>query len=517
MVKKASAFVPSPGSNQNRKLVPVNGKFGKAANLAAKIANNAINSPNYTMMDLARDVSPVVNPYMSGQLGKLATTVIPQAYRMSQNSKVKSVMKEIGGSVFPGKIDQIPSGMTDYGLSKAPNPKKINLRSGIVPNAWANDGIVAVANKCLPMHITSASLQLPTGGSDFLDSYFRNNIAFAMQTRAQANVGFDILTGSNFTSQQIQTAMNATIKALQIYYWYTSILAFSADTKNKNEAMKNLRDNIGSATLNQLDILANRLESTPCPPRIVQWVKFFSSNYYSGDTQGAPIIKTCFGGTLVIFGNDAFGASTVAAATAALSSAANNTVYTLMRRAIPQWTIKKLYDVPLTPIFSPQFLTVFSNLPATYYTTSAQYVNTVADTNTPISYNSYSNKLDGIAFGLCSAWNSSTSSHQPGLVAADAATMGVTSAGGTTRVSWSSTGWITSNATFPSQSRQDTYTFDGTAVATPHLYGSDKLQNVNINALNQTCSNVLDFLFDTNSIPAKGMLNSFNRKANGSI
>lgn len=419
-----------------------------------------------------------------------------------------------GTPVFPAlKGDKSPAKSimnSSYGLSKAPEPKAVILNSGIVPNTYSNDYMVAQQNLCSPMHINAVSLGIPTSPTNSLYTYFINTICFDLQTRAQANVGYDMQVSTQFTPNQLLTAFNAAIYALQVYYWYSSILAYEADPRNKNEGMIILRQGITSQVISDLQQLGRRLEDTPIPPRLLTWVKYMSANYYSGASQGSAIIKTCFN-------PDAFNnpptISFAASALTSLNSPANTTVFALLRRSIPQWRVGKLYDVTITPNFDRNFKTIFANLPSYSFANAVSNFNPgVATASTTISYNSYNNRLDGIAYAMCSVFNAATAQFEPGLTVP--VSKGAV-AGSDSRWSWTNNGttslWkAASGDAFLALSRDESISVSGTGTYYPHLLGAEKCQSVSSTTLVQTAQNVLDFLFDVNSIPVKGTLSSFN-------
>lgn len=515
-------FTSSPGPNQSRRPMPTASNRANPGKLAG------VSNVKSAIQQMAPHLAPVLAPMVADMLPAHIAKGIPQAYRMYQgmsdainnnnggnnSKKANSNGNNPSASGVPvfttAATKQSDSTMNaSYGLSKAPNPKLVRLNSKIVSNVFANDYMVATKDLCAPMHLSCVSLQIPTSSTNSLYNYFVNTICFDIQTRAQTNVGFDLLASANFTAALLLKSFNASIYALQVYYWYSSILAYEADPRNKNEAMVSLRQGITSQQISDLDRLGKRLEDTPIPPNIVKWVKYFSSNYFSGMTQGSPLIKTCFH-------PDAFQSPSTpfcAQALAGLNDSTITATNALLRRSVPQWRVGKLYDVTVNPNFDRNFLTVFANLPYGYYDTTLRFGPYVATTSATISYNSYNNLLDGAAFACASVYDVNV--WEPGLV------IPVTkaSAGQDSRYSWSIINaqtvgqWnpVTGNI-FLILSRNETYA-NVTAGVNPqavHLAGTDKAQLVSSNTLTQTASNVLDFLFNINSIPVRGQISGFN-------
>lgn len=511
----------------SRKLIPVKGLSRGQKAQVGNIIKEAINSemqgssPNYSVYNPRE--APVMSPLMEQALKMVhpqaanAVKVAAVANNIIRRSKIAQDTIEKAQKAFKG-VPDLPSGGntvmdSNYGLSKAPNPKPVRMNSGIAPNAYANDFMIPRLNQCSPMHVTALSLQIPTVSTSVQNIYFKSTVAFDIQTRAQANVNFSLDIISILTQDNILTAFNAAISALQVYYYYTSILSYESNTKNKNSAMINLRNGITSQMLSDLVQLGRRLEDTPIPPRVVEWVRYMNMNFLSGDSQGAPLLKIGFDSTCFdTFPSPSFAAS----ALANLVSGNNTNVFTLIRRAIPQWRVGTLYDVPTVPVYDKNFLTIFANAPAKWYDGAAyRYNNNVASTITAAGYNSYSNKLDGAAYAMSSFYITQPN-YEPGFVIPNATT--TTQSRRSFYTDGTTSAWYNSIGTpFLVQSRQETATVNlvADAILFPHLFGTERVNGVTINSLNQTGQNFQDFLFSVNSIPTRGKLASFNQNGKG--
>lgn len=454
-------------------------------------------------------------------LAQAADQMMPPGQRVSDRLRTAAT-KVPGLPVFKGSISSGGSSPTtmnsSYGLSKAPNPKPVHLNSNIMPNAYSNDYMTPVLNACSPMHVNNVYLNIPTTAADPLYSYFINTIAFDIQTRAQSNVTFNIDITNTFTTPNILTAMNAAIRALQVYFFYTSILSYESDARNKNPAMIALRNLMTPQLISDLAVLGRRLEDTPVPPRIVEWVRYLNMNFLSGDSQGSAIIK--FGYDFDCLYN--VGSTTNAANVLTnLVAGNNNAVFALIRRAIPKWRIGTLYDVPVTPVFDKNFVTIFANSPQQYgdSNTTPVYRRTPSvTTNTDnIAYNSYNNRLDGAAFASIGV---SSGANWYGLMYP--VTNGLNQRSRTSYYNnGTTTGWFGSDIySFLTASREETYQIQYPNTVNPlpvHLFGSDKLQGVSWSSIQQTQQNFLDFLFNVDSIPTVGKMSSFNNNGANKI
>jgi len=511
--KKASNSTPAPASKPTSPTWSVE-RDARGNWISVPLNKQAMQQ---SVMNHAYDIVSRAMPPQAVTAVKVAQAV-NQMLPPGKQVNATNIQKAFKG--LPGTVDSSTGGTTmnaSYGLSKAPNPKAVHLNSGIMPNAYSNDYMVPMLNSCSPMHVNNVIMGIPTSATHPLNVYFLNTIAFDVQTRAQSNITFNIDVANTLTTANLLTAMNAGIRALQVYYFYASILSYESDARNKNSAMIALRNLLTPQLISDLAVLGRRLEDTPMPPRLVEWVRYLSMNFLSGDSQGSPIIK---------FGADwdcltaVNAVSLASAALTGLNAGSNNAVFSLIRRAIPKWRIGTLYDVPTTPVFDKNFVTIFANSPQQYQDTGSTYRATPSVTlaTDAIAYNSYNNKLDGAAYVCCSANMSGT--WYPGLF-----TPITNGANPRSRLSYYTNGttatWYgTDLYSFLTSAREETYQIqypNNVAPVSVHLFGSDKLQGVSINSLLQTAQNFLDFLFAVDQIPVRGKLSSFNRKGNNKI
>lgn len=419
---------------------------------------------------------------------------------------------EKGGSITVFKGQNPNSRNDSYALSKNPNPKDIRLNSGVRPNTFTYDNMAPVLGQCSPLHMSGGVLSLPTDVNNPLTNYILDTIVFDIQTRAQANVNFslDVSDTGDFSAVKIRDAMSTAIKALQVYFHYSSILSYESDPRNKNAGMIALRKLITAQNLSDLSQLGRRLQDTPLPPRIVEWVRYMSGNFLSSNTQCAPIIKLFPSYTAI----SSTTSTSIFDNLTNISLSVNNNVYTLMRRAIPQWRIGVLYDCNPIPTYDANFKTIFANKYNVFTTAGTNVLShTVANADTSYPYNSYLNKLDGVAFAMCSLYNNDKALVMPGLMTSTA----VNTTQPDNRYSFYTNGATSSfvavqSDSFLALSRQETATNLSGVFNTPHLFGTAKCLNVSTNALMQTAENTVDFLFNVDSIPNKGAMNSFSGK-----
>lgn len=433
--------------------------------------------------------------------GKVSEIVDKTVNRTNTPSRSAPTPPRGGG----GRMRRSESLGIGYGLSTAPNPAPVNLNTGIKPNTYTSDFIDTDENMCSPLHITAAQMVFPTDALQNLATYIQDIAIFDMQTSAQANVSFNLNISTIFTTANISNALNNIFFALQIHYWYQSIITYHSSADNKNEGMIYLRRQISATDIENLNILKLRLQGTPIPPNLLQFVRYMGSNWFSGDTQGSPILKIAPQPILSTGLNN----TAIVNAINSLSTTINDEVFSLMRRSIPSWKNPDLSDVPLHPVFDKNFLTIWTNLPFKLWnstTTAAIQYPQVATKDETISYNNYTNNLDGLAYCMLGFQDTTAPTlTYPGLVVPSS--NGSLSGGSTRRsyyeVSGAKSLYDANIYPFLTRARSETYYVSDTATFTvghSHNFGTDKCQGVSANTVKETAFKAVDYLFSLSTI-----------------
>jgi hypothetical protein len=427
-----------------------------------------------------------------------------------------------GGSSGGGKSSGGGGRPTTYGLSNAPDPLIVDLSTGVKPQAYTNDFMEAIENKCSPLHMTGAMFKFPDYAGARLRDYFIRIITSDMQTKAQANVSFNLNISDRFTSENILSAMNALVLAIQYYLYNQSIITYASDPRNKNEGMLYLRERVTPEILEAQYILGRLLADLPIPPNLLELLRYLSANFFSGVNQGASIIKiypqvysAAQPDSIVI------GADQLTNITNALSLNIHKELFSLMRRAIPQWVPGWLKDVPTTCVYDQDFLTIFANLPFVVTEPIGGFTQhpRVQTESEEIPYNSFTNELDGTAFALTSCYLTTDDQNypRPGLMQPVPAQGAET---GNTRLSFYKVGdnsgfYVSKNYPFLTRSRMDTYQVNDAqdAIITPHLYGCDRVLGVSVNSLRVTSQEAIDYLMSLSTI-VKSTSNNIRRPRN---
>lgn len=463
--------------------------------------------PNVTKQQQSRGKSTMLNSV------KEVVDMIPEGVKADI---VKGISDGVIRIVKPGGNSARHS--SGYGLSAAPDPLPIRLDSGIKPNTYVSDYLTPVEGKCCPLHMTGVKIQFPTYSASALNDFFLKTVAFHVQSNAQKNVSFN-LDLTIFSATNIQTAMNDLVYALQIYYYYASILTYFSDPANNNAGMIYLRQNITATMINDLLLLKRRLLDTPCPPNLFEFVRYLSGTFSSGDGAGAPLIKLY----PIAPSDTLIDGAVINTALNNISTGTTANVFTLMRKAVPHWTPSSLPDVPVEPLYDENFKTIFANCPASaFYNTIGNYIPTVATDDTVIQYNSYTNALDGLAFACTASYNATSLNWIPGLIVPTAAASSL--ALNTRRSYYTVSGvtkfWQSDNYPFLTRSRQETYNVSdacagSSTIYTPHLYGTESCAQVTANTIKETTFKCIDYLMSLEVIKVDAKNYHFKNSRSG--
>lgn len=482
-------------------------------------------------------ILPPVRPPTSSRPSLALTNLIntnpgPRAMNMRQNAaRGAQAARGAWNQLPPGAKQSIKQGIVDYAksgisftigesndghssgysLSQSPNPRVTKLDTGIKPKTWTSDILDATELECSPLHMSCAKLVIPSVAGNKLADHFSRDMVPDFQSNVQANVSFNIDL-VKFSATNITSTLNAVLYALQIYYHYMSIISYTSSPSNNNEGMTYLRAQITAQMIEDLTRLKRRLNNTPFPPNLLEFVRYFHSNYLTSTNQDSPMIKTYPGISAASMTNGA----DIATALTDMSTPTCIETLTLLRKAVPHWTMGEMFDVPIDAVYDANYYTIFSNLPFTYHDgTLVQNVPSVGTINTTIAYNTFTPNLDGLAFATTSVYNTVTSAWWPGLITVPSGAGSIL--GNSRRSYYESNGGknfkTVKGDAFLIRSRQETYTLNdaSTAVVSTHLSGTDRCMNVNINSLTETANNAIDYLMSWDTI-APNPVKSYNQE-----
>jgi hypothetical protein len=426
------------------------------------------------------------------------------------NSKTKGNNNKYTKGKGENKMTNSANDGTHY-LMKTPKPQAISINSGIIPNTYVSDYHDAVQDECSPLHMTSAKVEIPDSSLSEIYNYFNQIVAFDIQSKAQSNVGFNLNITEHFSSIQILHAFNCLIRALQYYFYYASIITYHDNPRNKNMGLIYIRNKLTSEDFNSLAKLGRRLADTPCPPNLMNFLRYLSGNFLSGNNPASPILKI-----IPSYSNEdmTFKNNELESALSDLNSDSVNQVFALIRRAVPHWVPGNLADIPNVPVYDENFKTIFANLPFEVWNESTGMALGIPhqnDDSIAIRYNSYTNSLDGAAYALNGIYLKDSFNIRPGLICP---VHGTSANDVDTRRSYYIESGIkrfyaARSVPFITDSRPETVKLlaDGTSGirSTVHLPGTSFCQGVSVNTIQESSYKTLDWLMSLDTIK-KGLI-----------
>lgn len=451
------------------------------------------------------------------QVGDVKRTIdiLDAAYKIA--SKVKGsnpVGGGDGGSNGPDIIEVVKppeytgssgSGHHPYRLDYNLTPTETLLNTGIRPNTYTPLYHDFVSDYSHGLHMTGARLMLPYTATEQLYKFFSNVISFILQNKLQSAVSFSI-SMSDLTPTKINTAFTALLNAIQVYYFYDSVLQYCNNPQNRNQGMISLRQTFTSDDINNLYEIRRLLAGLPIPPNMLTLAFYLNQNFVSGSTPGSSIIKMC---PISFATTGAPVATTLSDVITALTDTTNRTIFTVMARACPNWINPSLPANSYNVIHDPNFTTIWRNLPYYHYSTSGPVTvrrPTASTSDTEIKYTSDTNNLDGGAYGLMTAYQGA--SLVPSLI--EVVTSQITSVVSTNRFSFNGTTWdyVYDKPQLTSQ-RGETYWCQGVVGSNPtydyatHRFGTEICKAVTPNTITQTAFQLLEWMFTFDSIKPK--------------
>lgn len=407
-------------------------------------------------------------------------------------------------------------------LSLEPRPVEVSFNSGIEPNVYAPYDLDAV-NYFSPMHISHAKIKYSKllSGSK-MSSYFQYVITFWFQIAAQRNVSFNVNAASTFTTANLLLYLDAITDALQIYYFYTSIITYCSNINNGNAAMRTLRSFMLSDDIDYLVMIRDRLQRMPIPPNLRTLIFWMNQNYQESSMPGSPIIKIMpmpFATSPdANYEFTSLNSNYILSVFNSLSNDNVNNIANLLAKIVPEWT-KVPMDAPSgVALHDPQFNTLFSNLPFFGSSSTGSSIKTPSTTGPDISclYSSFTNSLDGGILGLFSAYDTSVAAFTPSLLDTT-----LSSGYGTTRftprISYlygaSGKGFYPCNVdgTVPF-TRGETYITTNAALA-QCPYGAEQVLGVNVNAVSETGYQLLKWSLSLDSLESSTGGRSSNKSS----
>ena len=233
------------------------------------------------------------------------------------------------------------------------------------------------------------------------------------------------------TNAKIVKYFNYLITALYIYFFYTSVIAYTDDPRNRNAGLYALRDQFTASDYVELSMLKLNIQQSLIPPFIMRMCHYFSGNFKQSMDPGAPLIKLVpwkLGPTTtkmmsglaptITFPGTGGTHSALQYANKLMRDNVVRDITAVLARSYPSWMGQDPMGYESLPEYDSDFVTFFNN--ASYTTMSSghsiEYLPEVSNANDVIAFNVYSDAPDGWISSMISINDSSTGGKMtPGL------------------------------------------------------------------------------------------------------
>lgn len=337
-----------------------------------------------------------------------------------------------GGNIEVPK-DQIPintagSGGTTLNL----RPKAIEVSySPNITNTVFSDYYREVKDNDANLYLSCIQFQMPPEDSG-VTNYVNNILIPDLQTRANMAVGFNVNAEQNFTVAKITSYITTVTNAMMLYFFYCNIISYTALTSNTNTGMYALRDIISVEDVQLIEILGERLNNIPIPPRLREWAFWMTGIYKSNNNvPNSPIcmFAPCEFTNNTNLTSDGYDymigiTPSIQQYINALNPVASSTIgsfdgkmLNMLAKVCPGWVGQPMGSGNGVPMHDPHWMDVWSNSPmavnaATGVSTTRlipQPIDDGGDVNaSPIRYVSHCDSISGVNQAIFSSYSNAT-------------------------------------------------------------------------------------------------------------
>lgn len=463
---------------------------------------------------LADKFSEVTENLDKGDIGAAA-----DAFKsvLSDAAPAVTVIKSTGTDTSDGGSIKIPGGGSGFraghntsSLNLNPKPMEISLDTGIDNTAYGQYFVDGSADFA-PLHIAHVSISPNSIDSNSkLSGFISNVVSILFQNAAQAGISFNVSAATIFSITNIVLYLETISRALQVYYFYTSLIAYEDTGNGRNEGMLKLRSMISADDVDLLYQMGRLLRQYPIPPNLRQLIFYLSQTYSQSSVPGSPLIKIMpikFATSVDVNSKfTGFDSTNISLSFAAMQDANFRTIGSMLARIATGW-IEDTLVVPCgNVVHDPQFTTFFVNLPNASSDVSgvARKSPSAATVDTNIVFGTHANKYDGALYALTNIYNSTSNVWTSNLLDVSIRS-GYNTTRFTNRVSYiaglSGNGFYPSNVdNNASYSRMETYVTLN-AAAIPYVNsGAESAKGVNINSVSEVSYKLFEWLLNLDSL-----------------
>jgi len=264
------------------------------------------------------------------------------------------------------------------------------------------------------LHISNCKFNFQASMQDGeLYKRFKEVIAVNFQGLADRSVNYSIDASDVFAADKLIGYFNAVSDALQIYYFYTSIIAYENNIPhNKNGGIAWFRNRMTVEELSRLDTLGRLIRGISVPPRLNEICFYLMQNFkLTPDSSISAVCKFMpfeFDPSSTFYvGNFGNGGIIIQNAIDALMTTTNRKVAVKLASVIGGiWINDELLVPSPSCIYDGTFSTIWSNSPyANNFNGAQKLLPKFDDQKDDISYFTNSDKVDNLSYALFGAYN----------------------------------------------------------------------------------------------------------------
>lgn len=376
---------------------------GLAGNILTGLAQNFA-----SRLTKGESIAPALRASLIEEGFKVGANISPEAIRITLGDKFNSSSGSSGGGNSPSSTESNSGNSNNLLGSFQTNSVNIDLNTNINSRVYCDPYNYPINGRTSYLHLTNSRLSFKDA-SDYIKQFTSQVLIPYLQNKAQLSVNF-MINVSTISYENVRDYLDLVAEALQVYYFYTSVVSYTSIPNNPDRGMFALRAMISADDLDYLSQLRMLLRALPIPPNLNKMCFFLMQTFCDGpSSQGLvkfmPIPFNANYQTNTVTGFGGTNSSVLTSLITRISNANTSGIVPLLTRILPTWVSEDIMDPAPVPVYSADFLTVWGNAPYCLVGNGVVLYGPLVDNANEMltSYNSFSPNPDGFVIGLGSA------------------------------------------------------------------------------------------------------------------
>jgi hypothetical protein len=260
------------------------------------------------------------------------------------------------------------------GFQQVPGTSCILWSSNVASGLTINSRIVT--EDYTPLYLSSGTIFLVTDKNIAEVTPFFSQLDNIIYPLVEGSISNKIqrYAGRYIKTEDFSTYVKALVKALQVYYCLDNVMTYTSNVTlgNVNVGMERLRSQISAGAQVEYNLLKEFLSTCPCPPKLLEYIRFMCQSFRTSTSPHAPIIRLNIFG---MFDEDWVGGTPdkiynlLRECRTDLVNANKMTSY--LNQTFPEWTINMLPMSSGVACFDINFFTFWHNQICCYLSTDS--------------------------------------------------------------------------------------------------------------------------------------------------